>query len=213
MRGQQLTIKKGWTPEASYVRGQPGALVLTHVHGYGTGVFQRFTTWYRISEDKLNTLFSYPYKFYVVGYLMPLRRDLTSQIIRMPERLARGEKLGLHFRIDYIIQSDDGDAEDALISSDATCFLEWNEEFRTFLPCTPQDDFVNVDELWLERDSAIISRHVDQLMGLIREGSSRQREFIKEHLIPNAPVAERAKLLHAFDGLASKSAPSRNNSP
>lgn len=130
----------------------------------------------------------------------------------MPGRLVQGEKLGLHFQIEYVMQSDNGHSEGALISSDTICFLEWNEKFRNFVPCTPQDDLVNVDELWIERGHPILGGDVDRLVRVIRNGSSRQRDFIRKYVIADVPDAERSRLLRAFDELASKSGSSHNKS-
>jgi len=41
-----LEGQKGYVPVAHYVSGTPGALVLSHVAGYGTGLFRRSTSWY-----------------------------------------------------------------------------------------------------------------------------------------------------------------------
>jgi hypothetical protein len=45
-----LENQKGYVPEVRYVPGTPGALVLTHVAGYGTGIPRRTTSWYRVMQ-------------------------------------------------------------------------------------------------------------------------------------------------------------------
>ena len=77
-----LVGQKGHIPVAKYVSGRPGALVLTHVDGYGTGVFRKSTTWYRISKGQAVPMLSYPVDFYVVGADTPFDRKLATKYYR-----------------------------------------------------------------------------------------------------------------------------------
>lgn len=70
----------GWIPTAAYVAGSPGALVLTHLSGYGSGVFRQSTSWYRIAKREPLPLLSFPASFFVVGWGMPFGRKLTSRV-------------------------------------------------------------------------------------------------------------------------------------
>lgn len=90
-----LEGQKGCTPEASYVPGVPGALSVTHLNGYGTGVFRRSTTLFRIKRGELTPMLSYPYSYYVAGWGMPFGRQLESQVLRLPEALSDGQMLTL----------------------------------------------------------------------------------------------------------------------
>jgi hypothetical protein len=187
-----LTMQKGHVPSVLYIAGTPGALVLTHVAGWGTGVFRRRTSWYRIAKGEPIPLLSYPHDFYVVGWGMPFDRRLKSRLVTVPPILQTGTLLELDFTIDYTITeqfaSDRGDP--TLISSEERLSLEWNESASAFVPRTSSDDFAKIEELWNEGTDGFVRRNLVRLRYLANYGTYRQRSFIQRHLLRETPTAD-----------------------
>jgi len=179
----QLEGQKAWTPEASYVRGAPGALVVTHVHGYGTGVFRRSTSWYRISKDEPFPFLSYPREFHVVGWGMPFGRKLTSTTEIMPKELIDGAHLQLRFDVTYTMEDQpgvDGAANQLLVSSERLS-LEWSETAGVFMPRSAADDFARIEEIWSEGTEGFAKRNAERLRELAEHGTPGQRIFVRRH--------------------------------
>jgi hypothetical protein len=180
-----LESQKAYIPEALYVLGVPGALALTHLAGWGTGVLRRSTSWYRIARNEPVPLFSYPHNFYVVGWGMPFKRELTSTLLKIPIELTEGALLDLRFQIEYSIVNesteDIGDTD--LFSTVEVLSLEWSEKAQTFLPHTTKDDFAKIENLWNEDTAMFVKRNKSRLQELAEIGTERQRRFIKEHLL------------------------------
>jgi hypothetical protein len=180
-----LVGQKGWVPTALHVPGSPGALVLTHVSGYGSGIFRQSTSWYRIAKGEPLPLLSFPVTFYIVGWRMPFDRKLTSKILSMPLRLQPGAILELEFAIEYTIGEASGDeaAGSCLFSTRLLISLEWTETGGVFVPRTPNDDLGKVDELWNESTQDFIKRNLVTLRRLASHGTQQQRQFIQRHLL------------------------------
>lgn len=180
--------QKARVPEVSYVRGTPGALALTHVHGYGTGVFRRSTSWYRISRGDPFSFLSYPESFHVHGWGMPFGRTLTSSAVKLPPALSPGAELSLLFTIKYdmFTSSPQNGAFPPLFSKSERLSLEWVPEARTFLPSTSNDDFSKIEEFWEDDTTRFIAHNIEQLLFLAKSGSPQQKDFIREHLFPAA---------------------------
>ena len=143
--------------------GTPGALVLTHVHGWGTGVFRRSTSWYRIAKGEPSPLLSYPHDFYVVGWGMAFGRRLTSAALRMPVHLTQGAPLELRFDVNYTMEGvgacDESDTN--LFSLTETLSLEWNDSASVFVPRTSSDDFARIEEIWGEGTEQFVERNAE----------------------------------------------------
>lgn len=180
-----LAGQKGWVPEAMYISGTPGALALTHVHGWGSGVFRRSISWFRIARGEPTPLLSYPHDFYIVGWGMPFARRLTSTPLTVPSRLLHGSSLDLRFEITYTMGTPDSNDEtpDILFSTSETLALTWNEAVQTFAPRSPSDDFARIEEIWSEGTETFIERNIERLRSLSAKGSARQQRFIKSHLL------------------------------
>lgn len=185
-----LSGQKGFRPNAIYVLGFPGALVLTHVAGYGTGVFRQSMSWYRISRGRALPLLSYPVRFYVVGWQIPFDRQLTSRVLSMPSSLQSGARLELEFATEYTIGESSGDeaAGAHLFSTKQRISLEWNDEAGVFVPCTANDDLGQIDETWNESTDGFVSRNFATIQRLAADGTSQQRQFVQKHLLP-APAS------------------------
>jgi hypothetical protein len=180
-----LKSQKGYVPEVVYVPGTPGALAVTHVDGWGTGVFRRSTSWHRIARGEPVPLLSYPYYFYVAGWGMPFDRELTSKLLRIPQALTQGAPLDLQFDATYRIGSMVADDGSPLFSITERLSLEWSESANIFVPRTATDDFARIDEIWSEGTESFIRRNSGRLQELARTGTEEQRSFIKEHLSGN----------------------------
>lgn len=178
--------QKGYVPIVLYVPGRPGALVLTHVAGYGTGVFRRSTSWYRIARTEPIPLLTYPLSFYVVGWGMPFDRKLTTKVLSMPRRLQSGAELELAFTIEYSIgqQFEHGSTDSLLFSSEHRLSLDWDDAAGTFVPHTSKDDLGQIDELWNEGTDDWVTRNFAKLKHLALNGTPRQQQFIRHHLLP-----------------------------
>jgi hypothetical protein len=179
----RLESQKAWTPEAVYVPGTPGALVVTHVHGWGTGVFRRSTSWYRIAKGDPSPLLSYPHDFYVVGWGMGFDRRLTSAALRMPLHLTQGAPLDLQFDVNYTMEGVGacGDSDTNLFSLTETLSLEWNDAAGVFGPRTSSDDFARIEEFWAEGTERFVERNAQRLRHLAQHGTPGQRSFISAH--------------------------------
>lgn len=179
-----LENQKGYVPEVRYVPGTPGALVLTHVAGYGTGILRRTTSWYRVKQHALVPLLSYPCYFHVAGWEMPFSRVLTVIPVEIPATLSPGEVLRLQFEIKYAMfdpnYSDDNN--DELFTLTENLSLEWNEMAQMFAPKTAADDFARIEDYWNENTDQFIRRNRPHLQRLLQVGTKRQRQFIADHL-------------------------------
>jgi hypothetical protein len=175
-----LAGQKGYVPVAHYVPGAPGALVLTHVAGYGTGVFRRSTSWYRIARGEPIPLLTYATDFYVVDWGMPFNRELKTTVQSMPERLQTGAALKLHVRIEYTTSCTFEICAESipLFIRELDLTLIWDEAAGKFIPQTAQDDPAIVEELWSEGRDGWVKHNAEQLQGLKQNGTSQQREFV-----------------------------------
>ena len=179
----QLQSQKGWTPEVFYVPGSPGALALTHVVTYGTGLFQRSTSWYRIARGSPTPLLSYPNRFHLVGWGEPIERWLTSRLVRVPSAMSSGEVLELVFQARYAMsEAFMGSGERGLFSVTEELTLEWNEATGSFIPHTANDDFTKIESIWLESTEGFVRRNSSRLQRLMRNGTEHQRQFVQQHL-------------------------------
>jgi hypothetical protein len=176
-----LDSQKGHPPKVRYVPGTPGALALTHVNGWGTGVFRRSTSWYRIARGEPIPLLSYPYYFHVVGWGMPFTRKLTSTLLNIPVELTQGALLEIRFQIEYGVLDQSTDFD--LFSTVETLSLEWSEKAQTFVPRTADDDFAKIDDFWNQGTEEFVTHNGTRLQELVRVGTDRQRRFIKENLL------------------------------
>jgi hypothetical protein len=176
-----LVGQRGHVPVARYVSGTPGALVLTHVDGYGTGIFRRSMTWYRIAKGQAVPLLSYPLDFYISGWGQPFDRRLTTTVRSMPEKLQEGAKLELFFTTEYTIsmQFEVNDNEAHLFSEDHQVCLRWNEVLGKFIPNASKDNPRHIDELWSESTADWINRNIARLRHLKTNGTPEQKAFIE----------------------------------
>ncbi|MHB8391650.1 MAG: hypothetical protein ACYDBH_19055 [Acidobacteriaceae bacterium] len=181
----RLESQKGYVPEALYVPGIPGALALTHVAGWGTGVLRRSTSWYRIERGELIPLLSYPHNFHVAGWGMPFRRELTTTLLKVPAELTQGALLVLRFEIEYgmMYEFTEDRCNSDLFSIIEILSLEWSEKVQKFVPRTVKDDFAKIEDFWNEGTKEFVERNMSLLQELAQVGTARQRQFIKEHLL------------------------------
>ena len=179
----RLERQKAYIPVAIYVHGQPGALVVTQVDGWGTGVFRRSTRWYRIAQGEPPPLLSYPHDFYVVGWGMPFGRRLTSMTINMASELVDGVALEIRFDVNYTMEDGEtyGDLESELFSLTETLSLEWNEGAAIFVPRGPSDDFARIEEIWTEGTEGFLKRNLERVRLLAQCGTLNQQSFITRH--------------------------------
>jgi hypothetical protein len=178
-----LENQKGREPAVLYVPGTPGAVAITHVNGWGTGLFRRSTSWYRIAKGAPAPILSYPHSFHVAGWGMPFDRRLTSRILGVPNMLRPGLSLDLEFEIEYNISSQfvQPGSDSVLFSLSEMLSLEWSNTANTFVPRTAKDDFARLEELWLEGTAEFMCRNGAILQKLARTGTECQRRFVKEH--------------------------------
>ena len=182
-----LESQKGYVPEVQYVRGRPGAVAVTHVHGWGTGVFRRSTSWYRIAKGTPSPLLSYPYSFYVAGWGMPFDRKLNSKLLRIPPALAQGAPLDLQFDVTYSIGCEvarEGE-ESLLFSTTEKLSMEWSEFANSFVPRTAMDDFTRIEDIWEEGTDGFIKRNTNRIQEIVQSGTETQRRFIRDYLLGN----------------------------
>jgi hypothetical protein len=181
-----LESQRRYIPKALYVRGVPGALALTHVEGWGTGLFRRSTSWYRIALGEPIPLLTYPYYFHVVGWGLLFTRKLTSMLLETPAELTEGALLKLRFEIEYgMIDEFAEDGRDShLFSTAEVLSLEWSETVQMFGPHTARDDFAKIDDFWNESTEEFVKRNISRLQDLAMVGTAQQQQFIKKHLLP-----------------------------
>jgi hypothetical protein len=181
----RLESQKGCVPEVLYVPGSPGALAITHLAGYGTGVLRRSTSWYRIARGEPQPLLSYPVYFYIVGWGLPFDRFLTTRLIRAPSVLSSGEALELEFRVEYTISRALAHEYRKLdlFLSEYVLSMEWSDTAGTFIPRTSADDFSVIDELWGEATDGFVQRNRDRIAEMVSSGTREQRLFIQRYLL------------------------------
>jgi hypothetical protein len=173
--------QRGCIPQAKYILGRPGALAITHVHGYGTGVFRQSTTWYRVARGEPAALLSYPVSFYVAGWGMPFGRQLTSRLVSNPRRLISGERIRLEFTTTYGMLDGSEDQLSNLFSVDERLSLEWSADAENFVPATSEDDFAAIDRTWNEGGEQFFEHNLPRLKLLATSGNDKQKAFVRQH--------------------------------
>jgi hypothetical protein len=165
------------------VHGVPGALVLTHIAGYGTGTLRHTTSWYRLAQGQLVPMLSFPHYFHVAGWAMPLSRVLTTTPIEIPAMLAPGAVLRLRFEVKYAIYDSGHSDEDELFALEDNLDLQWSEDVQMFVPKTGADDFARIEDYWNQSTEQFVDRNRPHLQRLLQTGNNRQRQFVMDHLL------------------------------
>jgi hypothetical protein len=177
----RLENQRAWVPEAFYVPGQPGALAVTHVHAWGTGVFRRSTTWYRIARGEPLPLLSYPYRFYIYGFGMRFGRELSAHHQQIPKGLTQGELLSIDFEVAYSTPNEP--QFEHLFTLSDTLNLEWNETANAFVPHTSADDPARIEDMWMDDQKRFVAKHYGRLKEIAKTCSPTQREVIQVELL------------------------------
>jgi hypothetical protein len=177
-----LQGQKSWVPEAFYIPGRPGAIVVTHVHGYGTGVFRRSTSWYRIAKGEPTPFLSYPYEFHIYGWGMPFGRKLTSTHVHLPSSLSANELLTIRFDIAYSIYDElfTGGPADTLFTHTEALSFEWDASTGVFVPHTASDNPSRIEAWWGDSTEQFLKQNIFTLKHLAQFGTSRQKSFISK---------------------------------
>jgi hypothetical protein len=135
-----LPGQKGYEPLIIYVPGEnTGVLSIEHIASYGTGVFQKVTTWYRVGADELVPLFSYPVQAYVVGWGLPFQRHITGHAPKILYVIEEGSKPEIILTAEYSaeptwLDQHQVSGELSLFKYAARLILEWDRDARRFLP-------------------------------------------------------------------------------
>lgn len=180
-----LTSQKAHEPIVRYISGhRAGALVIEHLAGYGTGVYRKAITWYRVRPDEVVPLLSYPVYAYVVGWGQAFQRHISGKEITCPAFLTEGARLHIALRVDYKSDpSREQYQEVDLFSISKNLVLSWDEEGGLFLPTDEYSlSFDEAEGLFAEGSSGFLARNVDHLISLARHGNGLQRSWVREFL-------------------------------
>lgn len=196
-----LKLQRGGEPPIQYVSGNDAsALVIQHVEMYGTGVYRKGTTWYRVGPEGLLPLFTYPVQAYVVGWATAFQRHLSSEVITMPYTINDGAKLdiALHVRYEadpsWLCRYTSPYDTLPLFTTTLNLNLRWAGDARLFVPTEESTASLNEGgEIFDEDEHGFLRRNVDRLVELAKTGSDFQRKWVRDfaELLSNAPETQR----------------------
>ena len=184
--------QKGWSPEAFYVPGKPGALAITHVDTYGTAVFRRVTTWYRLTRGAVRPFLAIPRYFYIVGFGLPFSRHLKCELLATPQLLRHGQTLSLGYSVSYNFEDTElcDLAGHTLLVESGTFSLVWDEDAETFTPDSFGVGPEMLNRIWSEDVASFMDRNKTRINDLLSFGNTYQKAFIRDKLLPIYPVSD-----------------------
>jgi len=180
-----LSSQKAHEPIVRYISGhKASALVIEHLAGYGTGVYRKAITWYRVRRNEVVPLLTYPVYAYVIGWGQAFQRQISGSEIACPDFMTEGASLKIGLRVDYKADpSRERYHEVDLFSVSTNLALSWNEQGGQFVPTGECSlSFDDVEGLFAEDSSGFIARNVDHLISLAKHGNSLQRAWLREFL-------------------------------
>ena len=200
-----LPRQKGHEPIATYVPGDNfGALSIEHVACYGTGVFLKAVTWYRVGPEGLIPLFMYPVNANVVGWGLPFQRHITGHTSGIPAFLEKGSRIDVSLRADYSADPTwlfrhQIDVEIPLFSYDIRLALDWDSEARVFVPSRESTaTFDQVEGLFNDDTDAFLRRYHDQIICIVKKGGELEREWVREFVTNCSRSPERLRIENAL---------------
>ena len=178
----ELESQKRRVPQVHYIPGLPGAIFQDHVAGWGTGVFRKVCSVYRISPAVAEAVLQFPTYFHVVGWGMPFDRHLRMTTIQRPSTLVAGATLKLVFEVDYDISATHEQSESKLLQYSYSFTLEWDEGTNQFAPATSADDLSILDAVWNEDLNKFVQRCRADLLALAETGTNEQKAFVRKYV-------------------------------
>jgi len=174
-----------------------------HVSSYGTGLFRRDVTLYRVGAEGLVPVVTYPTSAYVVGWIPSFRRHIRAETTKRPYSVAHGSKMEVRFVVEYgpdpmwlARQGLGSDNYSPLFTHGAILTLEWHERLRTFIPAKSSSARLDeVDGYFDDGIDQFVKRYVDKLAQLLVDGESFQRRWVRNILGTCPPSLERDHLL------------------
>lgn len=196
-----LPGQKSYKPIVTYVPGEnAGALAIEHVAGYGTGVFQKAATWYRVEPEGLIPLFTYPVWAYVIGWGLPFQRHITGHTSGIPYVIETGSRLDINLKAEYSAdptwaKRHEVDVDIPLFSYAIRLILDWDAEARVFVPSRESTaTFDQVEGLFNDDTGAFLRRYLEEIIRLVDKGGKLQRDWVRE-LVANCPSSsERSRI-------------------
>lgn len=194
-------------PEHRVVSGEGQTwLVLKELWGRGTGVVRYGESWYEVGGDagEMKSVLSYPvggHEFPCLGYL---GRNFESKVTR--QGVSGGAySVALQFSVSYVVSDCSGEGEE-----DKSLPLFSKVQSATYVRAPRAAEFVldksvselseqeledvyNIDSL---SDENFLEYNFRELVNLAREGSARQKEWLRRFL-PDLPEGGRKKALGA----------------
>lgn len=201
-----LPGQKGYTPVLKYISGKTtSVLTVEYVAGYGSGVFRKITTWYRIGPEGLVPILSFPIQAYVVGWGMPFQRHIKGDVLEAPHFLEGGSRLEISLSAEY--SADPSWLYNHQISEDLPLFsfvakliLEWDEDARIFLPSKGSTaTFEQAEGLFNDDSNSFLSRFEDEIIDLIKNRGTLVREWVRDLIDHTLPSAHRSRIETALD--------------
>lgn len=180
-----LSSQKGHEPAVRYIGGQnASALVIEHLAGYGTGIFRKAITWYRVRHNEIIPLLAYPVDAYVVGWGQAFQRHISGREIACPAGMIEGTRLEIALRVDYKADPSHEEYHEVdLFSRSVNLVLRWDEEGAQFVPTgehsLSSDD---LEGLFTQDTNGFLASNADQLIELAKNGSSLQKRWISQFL-------------------------------
>jgi hypothetical protein len=96
-----IESQKGHLPVVSFLGGSTyEAFSVEYIAMYGTGVFLKNSSWYRVSTSSISPLITYPVEGYVAGWGMSFQRHIQSRTVK-PSTLSSGAKLEVVLSVSY----------------------------------------------------------------------------------------------------------------
>lgn len=175
----RLEGQKGHTPQVQYISGAPGALLVQHMAGTGTGVSRRLASLYRIGAGIAEPILHFPIHLHVVGWGMPFDRYLDLVSMDIPAALKGDEAINLKYRLHYAIAATDS----GLLDYEHKFSLVWDEAASQFVPAESSDDFSILDDIWNEDMAGFVKRCRADLLRLSTIGNDEQMRFVQAHVV------------------------------
>jgi hypothetical protein len=196
-----LPGQKGYQPVTEYLPGhRGGALSIQHIAGYGTGVFRKLATWYRVGPEGLVPLFSYPLRAYVAGWGMLFQRHILGRVVEKPFTLKHKSRLVITVQARYSVDpswldSHQKNEDTPLFSISLRVFLEWDADAHFFVPIEKsRATFDDAEALFNDDSDSFLRRYVRKIIQLVSTGSDTQRQWVRDFIeqCPSSP--ERARV-------------------
>lgn len=184
VQGPIETFTKGDTPHWKYVNGTPFSLLsVSQVMGTGTGIFLRGNSYYRVGDNGVVLLFTYPTFGYVNGWV-PFARDIRSTTVEpKSELLDEHYKIDVSYKIEYRADPSLPQFRNTpLFNVEARLRLQWDADSGMMLTRPGSTSLAQVEDFFNGGSEEFLNRYERQLLRIARTGRPLQRRWLSHFL-------------------------------